>query len=311
MSDLVRIVVPARNEATRLGALLASVSRGLQHARAHGATWPSEVAVVLDRCHDATERIARDAGAQVLQCPAPYGKVEALRAGSNRDAAVHVYLDADVVLGERTLLDLITTLQRDARVLAACPPLAPLPPESPLTPLAWALHRYNAARGFSSERLWLSGRCYALRWVDFPSPAELGRRAERTGAQRFRGARAPLLADDVWLSRQLLAQGPHAIRHVDTDPVLYRAPRSLRGMSRTYRRLRRELSRVDQLFPELPAPGRDRHKDRVRGARDRLALALFNLALMGCRAHAWLEDGTERALAWTPDPWPSVVESKR
>lgn len=311
MSERVRIVVPARNEAARLGAMLESVARGLQHACEAGATWSSELVVVLDRCDDDTLRIARQAGARVLHCSPPFGKVEALRAGLSHEATLHVCIDADVVLGRRTLFDLVETLRREPHALAACPPLAPLPLERPITPLAWSLHRYNAARGFSSERLWLSGRCYAVRQLDFPAPVELRQRAERHGSRRFRAARAPLLADDIWLSRHLLAQRSDAIRQVDTDAVLYRAPRSLRGMSRTYRRLRRELARVDELFPELPSPGRDRQIDRLQSVPDRLAMLLFQLALAVCRAHAGLERAAETWLAVAPEPWPRVRESKR
>jgi len=122
---------------------------------------------------------------------------------------------------------------------------------------------------------------------------------------------APLMADDVWLSRALAARAPGAIRHIHTDPVAYRAPATLRGMSRTYRRLRRELARIDRLFPELPGPGRDREVDRLRGARDRLAFAIFQLALALCKAHAWLEEGAHRLASTSPDPWPVVRESKR
>lgn len=308
---LVRIVVPARNEQARLGPMLTSVRHALDTAEELGARWQSERVVVLDRCDDQTERTARDAGASVLACPPPFGKVEALRAGMRRDGAIHVCADADVLLGPRTLFDLVETLLREPTVLVACPPLAPLPLDLPATPLAWALQRYNAARGFSSERLWLSGRCYALRFVDFPEPGELARRAEEFGTARFRGQSARLLADDIWLSRALLAHGAHALRHVDTDPVLYRAPSSLRGMSRTYRRLQRELARVDLLFPELPRPGRDRKVDSLHGARDRLALAIFQLALTGCRAHAQLEAAAEAWLSSAPDPWPVVKESKQ
>jgi glycosyltransferase involved in cell wall biosynthesis len=309
MSFRVRIVVPARDEEARLAALLASVSRALAVARELGARWRSDLIVVTDRCRDQTARVASAGGAQVLDCPAPHGKVEALRAGLSHDADVNVCIDADVVLGARTLFDLVETLRSDPSALAACPPLAPLPLVRPATPLAWALHRYNAARGFSSERLWLSGRCYALRFVAFPTPAELAARA-RARAALDPALHAPLQADDVWLSRFLLAQRAQAIRHVDTDPVHYRAPNSWRGMSRSYRRLRRELRRIDRLFPELPGPGRDRQLDSLHGARDRLAYAIFQLALAGCRAHASFEDAAQRWFAREPDAWPVVEESK-
>ena len=287
-----RVVVPARNEERRIVALLRSVAEGVAVAAKLGARWQPDVVVVTDRCTDSTARLARQHGACVIDCPAPFGKVEALRAGMDARAALHVCADADVVLGPRTLFDLVEALLQTPDALASAPPFAPEPVKGWQTPLAWALHRYNARNGFSSERLWLSGRCYALRQMEFPTLAEL----------RARGHDGPLWADDVWLSRALLARRPDAILRVDTDPVSYLPPRTLRGMSRVYGRLRRELRRMDELFPELPGPGRDRRVDALHGVRDRLALAIFELALGLVRMHARVVDDD--------DPWPVVRESK-
>ncbi len=110
------------------------------------------------------------------------------------------------------------------------------------------------------------------------------------------------MADDVWLSRWLLAQHPAAIAHVDTDPVVFRPPSTMRGMSRTWRRLRRELDVVDRLFPELPAPGRDRRVE-LRSLADRVALAVFTAALWACRVHA-------ASVNVEDDNWLVVSESK-
>lgn len=306
-----RVVVPARNEQGRIAGMLASVFAGLHTARRLGADWQSEVLVVLDRCNDQTRELALAAGAEVRSCPFPHGKVEALRTGMDSAVDIHVCIDADVRVGARTLFDLVETLRSEPQLQATCPPLRPDPLRGMRTPLSWALHRYNAARGFSSERLWLSGRCYAVRRVHFPGPLELRMRAQQVPpALRFPGLSGPLVADDVWLSRALLARGEHTIRHLATDPVQYRAPSSYRGMARTYRRLRRELRRVDLLFPELPSPGRDRRVDSVHGVSDRLALALFRGALLGCRAEAWLEERLSRWLGRAPDPWQVVTESK-
>jgi glycosyltransferase involved in cell wall biosynthesis len=283
----VRAVVPARNEARRLGKLLRSIAESVRSTR-----WQLECVVVTDRCSDDTASVARAHGVRVIACPAPGGKVEALRAGMDAQVAVHVCIDADVVLGPRTLFDLVEALLATPRALASCPPLAPERVHGWPTPLAWALHRYNASNGFSSERLWLSGRCYAVRQVQFPTLAEM----------RRRGFDGPLWADDVWLSRALLAQHPDAILRVDTDPVTYLPPRTLRGMARVYRRLRRELARMDALFPELPGPGRDRRIDALHGWRDHLALAIFDAALALVRLHARVVEDRE--------PWPVVSESK-
>jgi len=264
------------------------------------------VLVVLDRCRDGTERVARAHGADVLRIDAPGGKVEALRAGMTRARDVHLCIDADVLVGARALLDLVSALVAAPHVLATCPPLEAIRPRRLHTPLAWALHRYNARRGFSRERLWLSGRCYAVRYVEFPSIAELRTRAAQAGA-RWEG---PLLADDVWLSRSLLARGAQSVVHVETDPVRFRPPATMRGMSRTFRRLRRELACIDALFPELPGPGRDRRVDAVDDVGDAVALAIFRAGLVLCRLHASIEDWLAQRRIITPDPWPVVRESK-
>ena len=298
----VRIVVPARNEARALPALLKSIAVAIATARDRGAIWNVEVVVVTDRCSDDTAAVAVAAGATVIEAPAPGGKVEALRAGLCDGVDVHVFVDADVVVGPATLLDLVTTLLASPTTLATCPPLAV--PEKPvsLSPLSWALWRYNRARGFSSERLWLSGRCYAARTVTFPTVAEMSNRCRAAGWPP-----QPLRADDLWLSRSLLQHGAAAIVHVDTDPVVFRPPATLAGMSRTWRRLRRERRVVDVLFPELKGPGRDRAVDMEgRPFADRLALAIFAIALQLCRLHTALLDRFDA----DTDPWPVVTESK-
>lgn len=300
----VRVVVPARNEARSLPALLASVQTAIARARDRGAAWDVVVVVVTDRCTDDTAAIARDHGA-VVSDATEAGKVEALRAGFDNAADVHVCVDADVVMGADTLFDLVQTLLTTPTALATCPPLAVPPSPAKVTPLAWALWRYNRARGFSSERLWLSGRCFAVRHVDFPTVVEMTKRALDASASALAG---PLLADDVWLSRRLLHHGgAGAIVHVDTDAVVFKPPATFVGMSRTWRRLRREVRRIDVLFPELPGPVRDRAIDMSgRPHSDRVALLIFRAALWLCRAHAWWLD----RFATDDDHWPVVAESK-
>jgi glycosyltransferase involved in cell wall biosynthesis len=284
----VRVVVPACNEAASLPALLRSLHAAMAYA-AQRATWQSEVVVVANRCTDDTAAVARAHSVLVLETDT-VGKVEALRAGMV-DADVYVCVDADVLVGARTLFDVVAALLSSTS-LAVCPPLAVSPLRWPTTPLAWALHRYNAHRGFSRERLWLSGRFYVVRTIEFPTIAEIEKR----------GGRGPLLADDVWLSRSLLAQHAGAIAHINTDPVVFRPPSTLRGMSRTWRRLRRELHVVDTVFPDLPAPGRDRRVE-LRSFADHVAMAIFSAALWICRLHAG-------SFVIDDDSWLVVPESK-
>jgi len=74
-------VVPAHNEEAHIGDCLAA----LRNAAAHPAlqSEPTELIVVLDRCTDATEALARHAGATVLQ-------VDARNVGVARDVGARV-----------------------------------------------------------------------------------------------------------------------------------------------------------------------------------------------------------------------------
>lgn len=86
------IIIPAHNEAGRVGGNLALLTLGLGPDE-------FEIIVVANGCTDATAEVARQfPGVRVIDLPKP-GKAEALRAG---DAAAtrlaRIYLDADVPL---------------------------------------------------------------------------------------------------------------------------------------------------------------------------------------------------------------------
>ena len=288
---MLRVLIPAHNEARSLDRCLDAVGDDV------------DVTVVAHRCADATAAIATARGAHVVACDDDGGKLAALRAGLAAIGPVDsarpvVLLDADVIVGRRTLADLAVALSAPGTI-AACPPLAPVRPRR-RTPLSWALHRYNAMRGFSSARRWLSGRCVALSWLELPSVDVLEARAAQAGC------RAAMLAEDIWLSRAIVARGGEAaIAHVATDAVAYRAPETLVGMYRTWRRLRREIMACATLFPELPVPP-TRSPDLARGVVDHAALAIFRAALTACAAYGSARDafGLEEPL------WAPVEESK-
>jgi glycosyltransferase involved in cell wall biosynthesis len=95
------IVVPARNEERFIGACLASIC-------AAAAPYPDsvEVIVVLNRCSDGTEAIARSFGARTVEAP---GKNLAIVRNTGARAAsgdILVTIDADSVMAPQTLTEI-------------------------------------------------------------------------------------------------------------------------------------------------------------------------------------------------------------
>jgi len=185
------------------------------------------------------------------------------------------------------------------------------------SPFARALHTYNRRRGFSSSRRWFNGKLFAIRAWSVPSRAELAPRIASLAPDPFYDFARGLVVDDIYLSRMiLLTHGPQAIREAPAGEVRYRAPETWRGMNRYYRRMRRELERVDALFPESVTAHRAhgvRAPDLLAAAPvvERMQYALFQLALAGCRAAYVLERAWVRHVRRAPRPfWPSVEETK-
>jgi glycosyltransferase involved in cell wall biosynthesis len=89
------IILPARNEAESLGALLAEI-RGL-HPEA-------ELVVIDDGSTDATARVAADAGARVVRHPYNMGNGAAIKSGARAaKGEILVCMDADADLDPATL----------------------------------------------------------------------------------------------------------------------------------------------------------------------------------------------------------------
>jgi glycosyltransferase involved in cell wall biosynthesis len=83
----VSVVIPARNEATTLGALVAALRRELPEA---------ELIVVDDGSTDATAETARSAGATVIRHPMSRGNGAAIKSGARHALGdVLVFMDAD------------------------------------------------------------------------------------------------------------------------------------------------------------------------------------------------------------------------
>lgn len=256
------------------------------------------------------------------------GKVEAQRAGlahwtgapagerGTGGEPFAVFMDADVLVTPPTLAGLAEAMLARPEVRVACPPRLPLPPRRSGW-LARALHVYNRERGFSSQRTWFNGKCFAIRGWSVPTRAELASRVARLPDDNFYDYAAGMRIDDIFLSRRIVAEhGPEALIETTEGCLLYRALETLQGMYRYYRRMRMEVERVSALFPELTwahARYGERRADRLASAplRDRLAYWQFHAALAVCMAGYRIERLYYRHLARTRCPaWPPIVETK-
>ena len=307
----VPVTIAAKNEAQALGPCLDALLAAVRHAAARGLEF--DVLVVLDDCTDDTGAVARARGVRTSRSSG--GKVEAQRAGL-RGGPFAVFLDADVLVTPPTLVALAEVMLTRPEVEVAAPRREPLAPVARGW-LARALHVYNRERGFSSQRTWFNGKCFAIRRWDVPTLQQLAPRIDRLPVDRFHDYAAGMRVDDIYLSRKIVAErGPDALVETQEGCVYYRAPETWRGMYRYYRRMRMELDRVSALFPELDAAHRRfgaRGPDRLAAAAPALrrAHAQFQLALALCRAVYPLERAYYRHFARRTCPaWPPVEETK-
>lgn len=316
MGEVIPLVVAAKNEERTLGPCLDSLREAAALAEQRlGVRF--ELVVVLDDCSDGTEAVARARGVRTLVSSG--GKVEAQRRGLVVGAPYHVFSDADIVVARETLAALAGVMRDCPEVEVACPPRVPLPPVRRDT-LARALHVYNARRGFSAQRTWFSGKLFAIRRWHVPTREELGPRLAGWPKDRFYQVHRGMRVDDVYLSRTVvLRYGPGAIREVGQGAVYFRAPETLRGMYRYYRRMRMELERMDRLFPETREVHERYGKRRTdpelleRAApEERWLFRLFRLAMVGCRAAYAIERAWYLYAARSPClDWEPITETKR
>jgi exopolysaccharide biosynthesis WecB/TagA/CpsF family protein len=201
------VIVPAHNEEE----LIEDTLRGLERLAACGAV---DLVVAANGCTDATVPVAEQVGgARVLDLPEP-SKARALNAG---DAAAQrwprLYLDADIAITPEAVRDVFAALS-DGQVLAARPSV-----RDDTRGASWPVRAYYRARQRlpeTTQHLWGAG-AYAL---------------SRSGHERF-SAFPDLVADDLFVD-SLFAEAEKRV--VDTDPVVVRTPRDLRGLMAVLRR---------------------------------------------------------------------------
>jgi hypothetical protein len=196
------------------------------------------------------------------------------------------------------------------------------PRKKPLAPvrgtlLASALHCYNRVNGFQEPRRYFNGKFFAIRDWQVPTRAELQPRLTALPVDRFYDFHAGLRVDDIWLSRDVLRRhGPGAIREVEHGDIQFRAPETFRGMYRTYHRMRREIERLNRMFPETVPVHQQRGYDwnavRRAPAKDRWLWRVFRLALGACRVRYRCEKFFyQRVSATTCAPWKPIEETKQ
>jgi glycosyltransferase involved in cell wall biosynthesis len=312
----VPLVVAAKNEERSLGPCLDSLLASAAFAEAR-LDLRFDPLVVLDDCTDATDRVARSRGVRTL--PSSGGKVEAQRAGLSPGAPFHVFSDADVAVDPETLLGLARAMIEEPGIEVAFPKKRPLPPER-ASAIARAIHVYNVHRGFSARRSWFNGKLFAIRNWSIPTRAEIAARAARLGPDRFYQAHLGLRAEDVYLSRTIVrARGPEALRETADGMLWFRAPETLRGAYRYYRRIRMEVERLDRLFPETredPLRHGVRRTDPAAVARatpeEQRLFRLFQAMIAGFRAlYAAERTFYLHASPWPCEGWTPIEETKR
>lgn len=315
MSEIaIPLIVTAKNEEASLGPCLRSLLVAEGHARRHGVE--ISMLVVADDCTDGTAEIAQSLGVPVIA--ASGGKVEAQRTGlahatKTVPTPFAIFSDADILVEPTTLSTLVRAMD-PPHVRVAFPDKEPLPPRRETT-LARAIHTYNRRRGFSTQRTWFSGKLFAMRGWHVPLPEELCARAATLPADPFLDLASPMRVDDIFLSRMVVAEGGVAALAPCDTLIRYRAPETWLGMLHVYRRMRRELERMDVLFPEHRAVGQRHGRRRYdalprRPGRELLDAGVFAAALAGCKLAYRAERATTRWLGVQWNPWPKVGETR-
>ena len=272
------LVVPAHNEESVL-------SRTLQPLAGLVATGEVQLVVAANGCTDNTaDRAADVPGTVVLELTEP-SKAQALNAGDRAaDRWPRLYLDADIEITPKAVVDVISVLA-SGTVLAARPPFL-----YDTTGASWSVRAYYRARNRLAEtqtHLWGAG-VYGL---------------SKKGRQRF--ANFPgVTADDLFVDSLF---EPHEKTVVETDPVIVHTPTDARSLLAVLRRTyagNRELGSTPGVGRPESTTERTVH-DLIRSGRsparvvDALVYASFVLAARGSALRAptvWIRDESSRYL---------------
>jgi len=224
------VIVPAHNEAAVIGRLLGVLSSLIASGRL-------DVVVACNGCTDATAEIAGKHGARVVHTDVS-SKIAALNAGDRAALAFpRIYVDADVVFTEKTLLDLIAVLSRGDVMCAAPPVRVDLTGRSlPLRAYfsIWTREPY-LKEGYVGSGIYGISEAGRQRFTEFPK----------------------VIADDRYI-KDLYARSERNV--VDTEPFTVQAPRTIASLYKRRIRISRGNLEID-LHPEFSklAGSRDRH----------------------------------------------------
>ena len=307
------LAIIARNEEQSLLACLRSLLPSVCIAEAQ-TPLHFDLVVVADDCTDRTAEIA-SSFARVRVLASSGGKVEAQRRVANRTPFV-LYSDADIVVTENTVASVCRAMLDDPQLQVAYPRKQPLAPMR-TTLLANALHCYNRVNGFQQPRRYFNGKFFAIRDWRVPTLEELRPRLALLPQDRFYDFHSGMRVDDIWLSREVLRRyGADAIREVQDGEISYRPPETFKGMYRTYHRMRMEIERLNQIFPESISAHHQRGYDweavRRAPARDRWLWRVFRIALGVCRVRYRCDKFYYQRLSRTIcAPWKPVEETKQ
>ena len=306
------LAVTARNEEQSLSGCLRSLLRSVDAAEA-SLPLRFDVVVVADDCTDQTARIA-NLFSRVRVLTSSGGKVEAQRRVANTTPFV-LFSDADIIVSENTVAAVCRAMLNRPELQVAYPRKRPLAPAR-TTLLARALHCYNRVNGFQEPRRYFHGRFFAIRDWRVPTREELRPRLSSMPEDRFYDFHAGMRVDDIWLSRDILRRyGPDAIREAGAE-IWFRPPETFAGMYRTYHRMRREIERLNRMFPETVMVHQQRSYDweavRCASLEDRWLWRYFRIALVLCRVRYRCEKLFYQRLSRTVcAPWPPIEETKR
>jgi glycosyltransferase involved in cell wall biosynthesis len=307
------LAVTARNEATVIADCLRSILKAARFAEERlPLCW--RLVAVLDECTDDTEAIVRCVGSfEVIHSTG--GLVEAQRTVANRTPFV-IYADADILLDRSALFVLCREMLATPALIVAYPRKAPLRPQR-ASLLAAALYEYNRLNGFQDTRRYFNGKLFAIRDWRVPALSELCPRLAKLPADGFYRLHDALQIDDIYLSRDILRRhGSDSIREVADAQIYFRPPETFSGMYHTYRRMRREIERLNILFPESIPAHQNRRLNRAAlraaPAREQFLWLCFQLWLRLCMMRYRWEKFYYQHLASDPCPtWPAISETKR